>query len=275
MGAGCITPRMVGSSLKGPIQRSLQVLQNWTDSKLKKHSWTKKLKKVVTSTKSIATMVASNPAAEEVKRAELKMAVFIVELTYCFKWWIIFLIWLPIFLLTQISPPRFKSKHAKTRSIVKHVLADPYRYGILNTLKESKFSIIIDETTDISAKKQLAVVVRFLCDATLTVQVFFENAWGNRLRCHYFNNYLSFFFGEDFDPFKDYCWLCIWYHQCNVWWASFCSEFTETKDSSPFHYEMFVPFRPLMCFSCVWKTATCLWKPYPWYILKLYQYWHW
>ena len=70
-------------------------------------------------------------------------------------------------LVTDIFPDsniasRFKSKHTKTRSIVNHVLTDPYQDGILSTLKELKFSIIIDDTTDISAKKQLAVVVRFL-----------------------------------------------------------------------------------------------------------------
>ena len=58
----------------------------------------------------------------------------------------------------------FKSKHTKTRSIVKHVLADQFQKEIMTTLKNTKFSIIIDESTDISAKKQMALVVRFYCE---------------------------------------------------------------------------------------------------------------
>ena len=251
MGAGCITPRMVGSSLKGPIQSSLQVLQNWTDSELKKHSSTKKLKKVVNSTKSIAsaTMVASNPAPEEVKRAELKMAVFIVELTYRFKWWIIFLIWLPIFFLTQISPPdsRANIQRQGPLSSMFSLIHIDIESSILWKNRNSPSSLIKPLTSQ--RRTTCCSGTLSLWCSSYSMKSFFANAWGNRLRCHYFNNYLSFFFREDFNPFTEYCWLCIWYHQCNVCWASFCSEFTETKDSSPFHYEMFVPFRPLMCFS--------------------------
>ena len=38
------------------------------------------------------------------------------------------------------------------------------RDQLVKVLKCTKFSVIIDETTDIAAKKQLAIVVRFYCN---------------------------------------------------------------------------------------------------------------
>ena len=70
------------------IQCSLQFELTVGLPEFKKHSLTIKdqeMKKVVTSTKSIATMVASNPVTEEVKRAELKMAAFTVEHNISFQ----------------------------------------------------------------------------------------------------------------------------------------------------------------------------------------------
>ena len=58
---------------------------------------------------------------------------------------------------------KFKSKHTKTRSIIKNVLAKRFWCDLIETLRNIKFSIIIDESTNISLKKQLAVVVRFFC----------------------------------------------------------------------------------------------------------------
>ena len=66
----------------------------------------------------------------------------------------------------------FTSKRTKTRSIIKHVLANKFRSEIEETLRTTKFSIIIDETTD-STKKLLAVVVRFFSDCE------------NRLKCQF------------------------------------------------------------------------------------------
>ena len=72
-------------------------------------------------------------------------------------------------LVTDIFPDskiasKFSSKHTKTRCIVKNVIATRFRHDIDNILKTTKFSIIIDESTDISSKKQLAIVVRFFCN---------------------------------------------------------------------------------------------------------------
>ena len=58
---------------------------------------------------------------------------------------------------------QFQSKHTKSRAIVKHVLADHFRAQLYDNLKKTFFSIIMDETTDISSEKLLAIVVRFFC----------------------------------------------------------------------------------------------------------------
>ena len=78
-------------------------------------------------------------------------------------------------LVTDVFPDsqiaaKFKCKHTKARSVVKHVLADPCREEVIKTLTETNFSIIIDESTDISAKKQLALVVRYFCDEANSIR---------------------------------------------------------------------------------------------------------
>ena len=65
---------------------------------------------------------------------------------------------------------KFKSKHTKTRSIVRNILAKRFKTELIETLQKCKFSIIIDETTDIASKKQLALVVRYFCERELVVK---------------------------------------------------------------------------------------------------------
>ena len=64
---------------------------------------------------------------------------------------------------------QFHSKHTKSRAIVKHVLAGHFREELLHALAKTKFSIIIDEKTDTSSKKLLAILVRYFCDRLLEV----------------------------------------------------------------------------------------------------------
>ena len=54
----------------------------------------------------------------------------------------------------------FTRKNTKTRSFPKHVIARRFRCELEDILHKSKFSLIIDETTDISSTKQLAIVVQ-------------------------------------------------------------------------------------------------------------------
>jgi hypothetical protein len=136
-------------------------------SELRKHGDSKRHKekaKAVTTTKPITEMVTTDRTVEQVKRAEMKIAAFVVEHNLAFQ--------VTDHLSDLVSDifhdsaiaNKFRCKHTKTRNIIKHVLADHYQDELKQTLRNSKFSIIIDESTDISAKKQLALVVRFFSE---------------------------------------------------------------------------------------------------------------
>ena len=133
-------------------------------SELKKHLQSKKhqeLSKAVTGTRPITTMIVADTISE--KEAEVKMAAFLVEHHLPFQ-----AMDHLSDLVTDIFPgseiaAQFHSKHTKTRAIVKHVIADHFRGGLYEQLKNTLFSIIIDETTDISSEKLLAIVVQFFC----------------------------------------------------------------------------------------------------------------
>ncbi len=105
-------------------------------------------------------MIITDTISDKVKRAEEKMAAFLVEHNLPFQA-MDHLSDLVTDIFRDSAP--FHSKHTKSRAIVKHVFADHFRSGLLKQLKKSLFSIIIDETTDISSEKILAIVVRFFC----------------------------------------------------------------------------------------------------------------
>ena len=50
------------------------------------------------------------------------------------------------------------------------MIAKNFRDELEELLRYTKFSLFIDESTDIASKKQLAVVVRFYCDRELKVK---------------------------------------------------------------------------------------------------------
>ena len=54
----------------------------------------------------------------------------------------------------------FKSKRRKTKCIVRNALAPHFHQELVQKLQMSHFSLIIDETTDVSTAKELAVVTR-------------------------------------------------------------------------------------------------------------------
>ena len=64
---------------------------------------------------------------------------------------------------------QFKCKRTKMSCIIKNVLA-PYFHKKLVEKLNSFFSIIIDETTDVSTCKQLTIIARVYNDETQTVQ---------------------------------------------------------------------------------------------------------
>ena len=54
--------------------------------------------------------------------------------------------------------------------IIKNALAPHFHKMLVEKLKDSFFSIIIDETTDVSTCKQLAIITRVYNNETKTVQ---------------------------------------------------------------------------------------------------------
>lgn len=115
-------------------------------------------------------MVTHGRLVDQVKQAEIKIAAFIVEHN------------LPFHVMDHLSDLvsnafpdskialEFSCKRTKTRSIAKHVIAKMLRDELEELLRHTKFSLIIDESTDIASKKQLAIVVRFYCNRELRVR---------------------------------------------------------------------------------------------------------
>lgn len=126
-------------------------------SELKKHHSSKKhldKSKVLVSTRPITEMITTDTISEQIKRVDIKITAFVVEhLSFKSMDHLSDLV-SDIFPDSTIAK-KFSSKGTKTRSIIKHDLADEFRSEIE---ERTKFSIIIDETTDITTKKLLAVV---------------------------------------------------------------------------------------------------------------------
>ena len=64
----------------------------------------------------------------------------------------------------------FKCKRAKAKCIVKNAVSAHFHEKHEQNLKNTRFSIIIDETTDVSTCKELAIVTRHYDKQSLTVQ---------------------------------------------------------------------------------------------------------
>ena len=136
-------------------------------TELKRHQQSKKHQEIVASciaTKPIDEIMVVDTSTDDVKKAEIKLVAFIVEHNLPFQG----MDHLSDVVSTTFTDSKiaqqFSSKHTKTRSIIKNVLAKKFRNAFDEILRNIKFSIIIDESTDISTKKQLAIVVRFFCN---------------------------------------------------------------------------------------------------------------
>lgn len=65
-------------------------------------------------------------------------------------------------------------KRTKCKALVKNVIGQSFKEEIIEKLKVNKFSVLIDESTDISSTKTMCIVTRFF-DSSLNkvVSVFF------------------------------------------------------------------------------------------------------
>lgn len=87
---------------------------------------------------------------QQVKRAEIKIATLIAKHYLSMK-----LCDYLIPLLKNIFPDKNNNKHCFRRN---------HFQEIVSQLKQKKFSILIDESTDIATIKNLCVCVRFFCE---------------------------------------------------------------------------------------------------------------
>lgn len=97
----------------------------------------------------------------EVKVAEIKLAAFIVQHNIPFK---VMDHLTP--LLTNIFPDskiakELTMKRTKTRNNITNVIGDSRKSDLTEILRRSRFSVLVDESTDISVTKTACIVVRY------------------------------------------------------------------------------------------------------------------
>lgn len=103
----------------------------------------------------------SDPIDEQVKIAEIKLASFLAEHNIAF---LVIDHLEP--LLKSIFPDseicqKIKMKRTKATNIIKHVIAPVEKKALSNDLNSTKFSVMIDESTDIACVSSMCVVVRY------------------------------------------------------------------------------------------------------------------
>jgi hypothetical protein len=90
---------------------------------------------------------------ESVKEAELRLAAFLSEHNLSFHIMDHFSDLLPKLFPDSKIAANFKCKRTKSKSIVTNALAPHFHKNLVDDLKVNSFSLIIDETTDLSTKK--------------------------------------------------------------------------------------------------------------------------
>ncbi|CAH1968566.1 unnamed protein product [Acanthoscelides obtectus] len=145
------------------IQADLTVLKN--HSKGAKHL--KNVKVIVKNQPKISTMFSNkNEASGQVSRAEIKIAALISEHNLPIK-----LCDHLIPLLKDIFPDSkiaqgMQMGRTKATGVIKHVLAKSHFEELIDELKAKKFSILVDESTDIGVVKNICVCVRYFSEKT-------------------------------------------------------------------------------------------------------------
>lgn len=92
--------------------------------------------------------------------AELRMAAFLSEHDLSFNIMDHFSDLLPIMFPDSKIAAHFKCKRTKAKCIIINALGSYFHKNLVEKLKKPFFSVIIDETTDVSTCKQLAVTIR-------------------------------------------------------------------------------------------------------------------
>ena len=108
----------------------------------------------------IDSVLVDHSMARNIHDAELRMAAFLSEHDLSFKLMDHLSDLLPILCPDSKIASHFKCKRTKMKCIVKNALTAHFHKKLVEKLRHSFFSIIIDETTDVSTCKQLAIIAR-------------------------------------------------------------------------------------------------------------------
>ncbi|XP_034946423.1 uncharacterized protein [Chelonus insularis] len=117
----------------------------------------------------------NNNSNNSVHRAEIKLCGFLSKHNLSFKIMDhLGLLLKSCFPDSQITQ-KIQMKSTKSSAIVKNVIVVSKKEYLANKLKNNKFSILVDESTDISAIKALCIVMRFYdCEASKIVSRFWD-----------------------------------------------------------------------------------------------------
>ena len=108
----------------------------------------------------IDTKFVNTKKEQLVQDAEIWMAVFVAEHNLPFNMMEHFSDLLPKLCPDSPTALHFRSKRTKTQCIINNACAPYFHQLVKEEMANSYFSFIIDETTDVSATKELAIVCR-------------------------------------------------------------------------------------------------------------------
>ncbi|KAL1488223.1 hypothetical protein ABEB36_015178 [Hypothenemus hampei] len=116
-------------------------------------------------------LAANNSMEYMLKRAELKMACYVCEKNCPF----LLMDSLPLLCKNIFSDSdicqKIGYKKEKTTQLIKEVLAPFFQKQILEDLKTTNFTLIVDETTDIATQKSLIIVVKYFKEGKIIERV--------------------------------------------------------------------------------------------------------
>ena len=118
-------------------------------------------------------MLVDRSIEGSVRDAEIRITGFLSEHNLSFNIMDHFTDLLPKLCPDSKIQTQFKSKRTKTKCIVRNALAPYFHQELVLSLQSTQFSVIIDETTDISTCKELAVVTRLYDKGTMSTKCCF------------------------------------------------------------------------------------------------------
>lgn len=105
----------------------------------------------------------------KIKEAELKLAGFIAEHNLPFLVMDHLAELLSSVCLDSVIAANVQCKRTKTTCIIQNVLGPHFHSEVVNAVKQQPYSLLVDESTDMSTMKQLCVVVRYYDESLMKV----------------------------------------------------------------------------------------------------------